>query len=82
LKYIIPLLALILILSFIPACAAAEPKVTEEPEAVEEAIEGEPELIWIFEYEDQDSRLHSIAASPDGETLVVGSFLTTYTPAL
>lgn len=38
LKYIIPLLTLILILSFIPACAAAEPEATEEPEAVEEAI--------------------------------------------
>ena len=57
-----------------------EPEAIEEPE--EEAIEEEPELLWIFEHEDQDFKLESIAASPDGETLTVGSYLTTYTHLL
>jgi len=57
----------------------AEPEDIEEPE---EAIEGEPELLWIFDHEDQDFKLESVAASSDGETLTVGSYLTTYTHLL
>jgi len=57
-----------------------EEETIEEPE--EEAIEGEPELLWIFEYEDIDFNLYCLAASPDGETLTVGSYLTTYTRLL
>jgi WD40 repeat protein len=63
-----------------PEVTEAEPEDIEEPE--EEAIEGEPELLWIFDHEDQDFKLESIAASPDGQTLTVGSYLTTYTHLL
>jgi len=63
-----------------PEATEGETEVSEEPE--EEAIEGEPELLWIFEYEDLDFNLNCLAASPDGETLTVGSFLTTYTHLL
>jgi WD40 repeat protein len=66
-----------------PEATEGETEVSEEPEAVEEeATEEEPELLWSVEYEDQDFGLDSIAISPDGETLVVGSFLTTYTHLL
>jgi len=68
-----------------PEAVEGETEVSEEPEAVEgeeEATEGEPELLWSVEHEDQDFKLYSVAASPDGETLVVGSFLTTYTHLL
>lgn len=64
---------------------AVEETVEEEPEVVEEeeeASEGEPELLWSVEHEDQDFKLYSVAVSPDGETLVVGSYLTTYTHLL
>ncbi|MDD3521286.1 MAG: hypothetical protein PHU65_08665, partial [Actinomycetota bacterium] len=57
----------------------------EEPEAEEEEeilISGNPELIWAFEHDDLDYDLESIAISPDGETLTVGSYLTTYTHQL
>jgi WD40 repeat protein len=63
-----------------PEATEGETEVSEEPE--EEAIEGEPELLWIFEYEDLDFNLYCLAASPDGETLTVGSYLTTYTHLL
>jgi len=63
-----------------PEATEGEKEVSEEPE--EEAIEGEPELLWIFEYEDLDDHLDCLAASPDGETLTVGSYLTTYTHLL
>jgi len=74
-----------------------ETEVIEEPEPPEEAIveeqeaaepedetvfEGEPELLWVFEHEDLDFKLNCLAASPDGETLVAGSYLTTYTHLL
>lgn len=66
-----------------PEAVEGETEVSEEPEAVEEeATEGEPELLWSVEHEDQDFRLNCVATSPDGETLVVGSYLTTYTHLL
>ncbi len=76
---------------------AEEPVATTEPQAIEEPVfeeepvaeeakdvkvEGEPELLWVFEHEDLDFSLRSLAASPDGVTLTVGSFLTTYTHQL
>ena len=66
-----------------PEATEGETEVSEEQEAVEEeATEGEPELLWSVEHEDQDFKLKSLAVSPDGETLAVGSFLTTYTHLL
>jgi WD40 repeat protein len=114
LKFLITILTtavIVISLTVIPACAAAEPEVTEEPSAEEEteveeepevieeeAVEGEPELLWSFEHKDQeetkklpdDFKLDCLAASPDGETLVVGSsqdpvkgsYVTTYTHLL
>ena len=70
---------------------ATEPSVTgetvveetaEAEEAEEVAIEEEPELVWVFEHEDLEFKLNCVAASPDGVTLTVGSFLTTYTHLL
>lgn len=59
--------------------ATQEPETVEEKEEVEETeVDEEPELIWVFEHEDLDFKLQSIAVSPDGETLTVGSYLTTY----
>jgi len=105
LKIIISFLAVVIVLSFLPACgseepekiaepsveetAATKPEIEEETEEAEEAeeaavdeVDEEPELIWVFEHEDLDFKLESIAVSPDGETLVVGSYLTTYTHIL
>ena len=102
LKSIIPFLILALILVLIPACATAEPEVTEEPpaeepaeaepeeEAVveeeetieepeEETVEGEPELVWSETY---DNKIYSVAMAPDGATVAVGEYLTTYTHLL
>ena len=65
-----------------------EPEVTEEPiveeettaeEPEEEAVEGEPELVWSETY---DNKLASLAMAPDGESVVVGEYLTTYTHLL
>ncbi|MBN2072676.1 MAG: OmpA family protein [Actinobacteria bacterium] len=56
---------------------------TEEVEETEEtAVDEEPELLWVFKHEDQDFKLQSIDVSPDGQTLTVGSYLTTYTHLL
>ena len=75
----------------VPEEPVAEESVPEEEppdeeitveELVEEATEGEPELLWSVEHEDQDFGLNCVATSPDGETLVVGSYLTTYTHLL
>ena len=99
LKFFIPLLILVLTITFIPACQAAEPEVKEEPvieepevteepiveeettaeEPEEEAVEGEPELVWSETY---DNKLASLAMAPDGESVVVGEYLTTYTHLL
>lgn len=57
--------------------AEEEPEAEEEEEAIEE-----PELLWSFEHDDLEFKLNCLAASPDGETLVVGSYLTTYTHLL
>ena len=71
--------------------AATEPVVTEETvaeetaeaeEAEEVAVAQEPELLWVFEHEDLEFKLNCVAASPDGITLTVGSYLTTYTHQL
>lgn len=51
LKFIIPFLILALILVLIPACATAEPEVTEEPPA-EEPAEAEPEEEAVVEEEE------------------------------
>ncbi len=58
-----------------------EPEVAEEPQK-EAVVEGEPELLWVFEHEDLDFKLRCVAASPDEETLVAGAYLTTYTHLL
>lgn len=98
LKFIIPCLTLILILALTPACASAEPEVPEEPiaeesvpeeelsdeeitveEPEEEAVEGEPELVWSYKHE---NNLESVATAPDGETVTIGEYLTTYTHQL
>ncbi len=60
--------------------AVEEPEVAEEPE--EAVSEEEPELLWVFEHEDQDFRTRCVAVSPDEETLVAGAYLTTYTHLL
>ena len=70
--------------------AATKPEVTEETvteetaevEEAEEAAVGEPELLWVFEHEDLEFKLTCVAVSPDGATLTVGSYLTTYTHQL
>lgn len=59
-----------------PAVIEEESEVTEEPE--ETSADGEPELMWSFEHEDLDFKLESIAASPDGEIITVGTNLATY----
>lgn len=41
-------------------------------------VEGDPMLVWEYEYEDEDIRAISLAVSPDGETYAVGAYLTTY----
>ncbi len=57
-----------------------EPVAIEESEKEEQVVsaEGEPELLWVFEHEDLKFSLNCVAASPDGEILAVGSYLTTY----
>jgi len=50
-----------------------EETVAEEPE---EVIQGEPELVWSINF---DNELASLAVSPQGETVTVGEYLTTYT---
>jgi WD40 repeat protein len=64
-----------------PAEEPEEPVVSEEVKEEEESISiaGEPELLWVFEHEDLRFDLNCVAVSPDGETLAVGSYLTTYT---
>lgn len=71
--------------------AATAPEVTvetvaeetaETKETEEMAVEEEPELVWVFEHEDLEFKLNCVAASPDGVTLTVGSYLTTYTHLL
>ncbi len=64
-----------------PAEEPEEPVVSEEAKEEEQAISisGDPELLWVFEHEDLRFSLNCVASSPDGETLAVGSYLTTYT---
>jgi len=56
-----------------PAEETEEETIVEEPETV---VEGQPEMVWSFPYE--DNRLQSIAVSPDGQSMAAGLHNTTY----
>jgi outer membrane protein OmpA-like peptidoglycan-associated protein len=86
-KFMTLFLGLGLLLLLIAACSSAEeqpvvelPAAEEVPEAAEEealplSVSGEPELLWSVTHENQ---IHSIAVSPDGETVAVGEYKVTY----
>lgn len=83
-KFITLILAMVLLPVLVSACSSAEEPVVEPPTADEEPEDaderpvpdaGEPELLWSVTHE---NRIHSIAVSPDGETVAVGEFKVTY----
>ncbi len=61
--------------------ATDETQETTEAEP-DPSAEGTPELIWHFEYEDEEFASSSIAMHPDGELVTVGTYLATYTHRL
>lgn len=91
-KHLTLILVMVLLSVLVTGCSSAEeepviedPTADQEPEIAEEEPEavdeepvsdaGEPELIWSVNHE---NRIHSIAVSPDGETVAVGEYKVTY----